>query len=100
MPAGAQAKSDFLKKFENRLSVVGRDGSVTKVGEPGSSAAVGNSVSSQASLGQVDESGEEMGAITRMHPALANALLGDVSASASLEFNPPSPSKHPALALM
>ena len=29
-PKEPVAKSDFLRKFENRLSVVGRDGNVTK----------------------------------------------------------------------
>ena len=37
-------KSEFLRKFENRLSVVGRDGSVNKVGEP-AGAGAGSSAS-------------------------------------------------------
>ena len=65
MPPAA-AKSDFLRKFENRLSVVGRDGSVCKVGEPASSG---------PAMPAVDESGE-MGGITHLHPALVDALLG------------------------
>ena len=58
-------KSEFLRKFENRVSVVGRDGTVNKVGEP-APVAVDNS-----------------GVITpgNLHPALADALLGGVSTS-------------------
>ena len=86
------AKSDFLKKFENRISVVGRDGQVTKVG--GAEDVIDSS--SNASLFPVDDSTEEMGAITRMHPALADALLGGVSASIDApraSFGIPSPQR-------
>ena len=65
-PKEPVAKSDFLRKFENRLSVVGRDGNVTKIGddpEPPPQIAV-------------DASSESMGGITHMHPALLDALLG------------------------
>ena len=71
MPAAA--KSDFLKKFENRLSVVNRDGTVSKVGE----AAVVEPLPADVQIDASDDFSESMGAITRMHPALADALLGD-----------------------
>ena len=72
------AKSDFLNKFKDRISVVGRDGTVTKVPNGDAPSVTDSNASCALS---VDDSTEEMGAITRMHPALANALLGDVSSS-------------------
>ena len=88
MPPAAAAKSDFLRKFENRISVVGRDGTVTKVGDD---------PKSNPSPHPVDSSSEDMGGITRMHPALADALLGNAEPPrhfAAPAF--PSPARSPA----
>ena len=81
------AKSDFLRKFENRLSVVGRDGTVTKVGEDANA----------AGAPPVDSSVEDMGGITRMHPALAEALLGKPETSWNAP-KAPSPTRSPVRA--
>ena len=83
------AKSEFLRKFENRISIVGRDGTAQKLGEqPADSGA-----------SSVDASLDNGGAITvgNLHPALADALFGSAApeprkSHASLNFVP-SPSR-------
>jgi hypothetical protein len=67
MPAAL--KSDFLRKFENRLSVVGRDGTVNKVGEQPGPANAAAAPTPAPEGGGISMAGN-------LHPALADALFG------------------------
>ena len=62
------AKSEFLRKFENRMSVVGRDGTVSKL--RGDQAPVSSAV---APVAPGDGGTINVG---NLHPALADALMG------------------------
>ena len=64
----------FLRKFENRISVTNRDGSVTKVGEPAASAAAA-------------EASQDSGA-GGLHPAFAAVGLGGARSSSGMSPNP------------
>lgn len=85
-------KSSFLSKFENKVSVVNRDGTVSKVGEPPTSSlapALSQPARLHPALAEVTNASASGGTVnpgaaqgSRLHPALAEAIIHSPSPDA------------------